>query len=91
MALLTLNEDKDCSPDDGNEVKGQVHKISIVELGQPIRKKSQSTIPNKCLWSKFLENSSVFCAHPCRMLGFRGYSRPVQLNLFPSEGEPEPW
>ena len=55
MALLTLNEDKDCSPDDGNEVKGQVHKISIVELGQPIRKKSQSTIPNKCLWSKFLK------------------------------------
>ena len=55
MNLLTLNEDKDRSSNDRNEIKGQVHEIPILQLGKPIRYRTQSRIPDKCLGSKFLE------------------------------------
>ncbi len=55
MASLTLNENKDGSPNDRNEVKGQVHEISTPKLGQTNIKKSESKIPNKCLRCEFLE------------------------------------
>jgi hypothetical protein len=50
-----LNEDKDRSSDNWDEVQGQVHNISIIELGWYICKTSQNTVPNERLWSKFLE------------------------------------